>query len=46
MLKLIPIQNKLEDKTMIPLVSSFKHKHDPMGELIKHKESFCINVGK
>ena len=46
MFGLMPIENKPKDKTVISFVWSFKHKRDPMGELIKHKVIICVHGGK
>ena len=41
--ELIPISKKPDHKSLIPFVWSFKRKHNPMGELIKHKARLCIH---
>ena len=44
--KLTPLTDKPKDKALIPFVSSFKRKHNVLGELIKHKTYLCINDTK
>ena len=43
---IIPLNQKLSHKSLIPFMLVFKYEHNPLGDLLKYKARLCLNRAK
>ena len=44
--RIVPLSKLPKEKTLIPMIWSFKRKRNPMGDLLKYKARLCVHGGK